>query len=60
MTWVAEGIINNDQPWQSWKPRFLALRGSSVFVMDSAPLTAEDWDNQLGSGEGGHLTQFKV
>jgi hypothetical protein len=21
MTWVAEGILNQDQPWQSWKPR---------------------------------------
>ena len=22
MTWVAEGIINQDQPWQNWKPRW--------------------------------------
>ena len=21
MTWVAEGILSQDQPWQSWKPR---------------------------------------
>jgi hypothetical protein len=22
MTWVVEGIINQDQPWQNWKPRW--------------------------------------
>ena len=22
MTWVAEGILNKDQPWQSWRPRW--------------------------------------
>ena len=21
MTWVVEGIINQDHPWQNWKPR---------------------------------------
>jgi hypothetical protein len=21
MAWVVEGIINQDQPWQNWKPR---------------------------------------
>ena len=67
MTWVAEGIINKDQPWQSWRPRFLALRGSSVLVLDSPPLSAEDWDNKLDTGSGkeaqaghDHFTQFKV
>jgi len=43
MTWVVEGIINQDQPWQNWKPRFLALRASSVFIFDSPPLSAGDW-----------------
>ena len=60
MTWVAEVIINNDQPWQSWKPRFLALRGSSVYVLDSAPLSPEDWDKQLTRSDEEHVTQFKV
>ena len=61
MTWVAEGIINKDQPWQSWRPRFLALRGSSVLVLDSPPLSAEDWDNKLEAQAGhDHFTQFKV
>ena len=59
MTWVAEGIINNDQPWQSWKPRFLALRGSSVYVLDSAPLSPEDWDKQL-TRSGEEVEQFDI
>ena len=59
MTWVAEGIINNDQPWQSWKPKFLALRGSSVFVFDSPPLRGEDWDKREEEG-GTNVIQFKV
>ena len=60
MTWVAEGIINNDQPWQSWKPRFLALRGSSVFVFDSPPLKPEDWDSDQGQSTNTTIIQFKV
>ena len=61
MTWVAEGIINNDQPWQSWKPRFLALRGSSVFVFDSPPLKPEDWDRgESEENSAASLIQFKV
>ena len=59
MTWVAEGIINNDQPWQSWKPKFLALRGSSVFVFDSPPLRGEDWDKREEEGSA-NVIQFKV
>ena len=59
MTWLAEGIINNDQPWQSWRPRFLALRGSSVFVFDSPPLKSEDWDHGQ-EAETGNILQFKV
>jgi len=43
MTWVAEGVLNKDQPWQSWRPRFLALRGAQVFIFDRPPLTTEDW-----------------
>ena len=58
MTWVAEGIINADQPWQNWKPRFLALRGSSVYVFDSPPLNVEDWD--LKENSQSNVLQFKV
>ena len=63
MTWVAEGVINNDQPWQNWRPRFLALRGSSVYVFDSPPMSSEDWDSKLSSEEedtATSVTKFKV
>lgn len=63
MTWVAEGVINNDQPWQNWRPRFLALRGSSVYVFDSPPMSSEDWDSKLSSEEedtATSVTKFKM
>lgn len=64
MTWVAEGVINNDQPWQNWRPRFLALRGSSVYVFDSPPMSTEDWDSKLSSEEeedtATSVTKFKM
>ena len=58
MTWVAEGIINNDHPWQSWKPKFLALRGSSVYVFDCPPLKAENWEVPEEGSQ--NVIQFKV
>ena len=27
LTWVAEGLLNKDQPWQSWKPRSAGEQG---------------------------------
>ncbi|XP_026467987.1 gamma-1-syntrophin-like [Ctenocephalides felis] len=38
MGWVNEGIMNNNQPWQSYKPRFLTLKGTDVMLFDSPPL----------------------
>ena len=29
MSWVAEGILNVNQPWQNWTPKYFALQGSS-------------------------------
>ncbi|XP_023333990.1 gamma-1-syntrophin [Eurytemora carolleeae] len=43
MTWVAEGILSKDQAWQNWKPRFLVLKGSEIFVFEKGPLTPEEW-----------------
>lgn len=43
MTWVAEGILNQDQPWQSWKPRFLCLRGPEIYIFERPPRTVADW-----------------
>nr|CAD7600662.1 unnamed protein product [Timema genevievae] len=38
MGWVNEGILNNNQPWQSYKPRFLTLKGTDVLLFDSPPV----------------------
>jgi hypothetical protein len=38
MNWVAEGVLNSNQPWQNWKPKFFALRGSDVCIFDSPPV----------------------
>eukprot|EP00090_Calanus_glacialis_P000704 TRINITY_DN10474_c0_g1_i1.p1 TRINITY_DN10474_c0_g1~~TRINITY_DN10474_c0_g1_i1.p1 ORF type:complete len:538 (-),score=151.56 TRINITY_DN10474_c0_g1_i1:391-2004(-) len=60
MAWVVEGIINQDQPWQNWKPRFLALRGSSVYIFDSPPLTAGDWPDDDTEKDEDHKTSAGV
>uniref|UniRef100_A0A182WBN4 PDZ domain-containing protein n=1 Tax=Anopheles minimus TaxID=112268 RepID=A0A182WBN4_9DIPT len=38
MGWVNEGVINNHISWQSYKPRFLVLKGTEVMLFDSPPL----------------------
>lgn len=43
MSWLAEGVLNRNQPWQNWKPKFFALRGSEVCVFEKPPLEAADW-----------------
>ncbi|KAK7790454.1 hypothetical protein R5R35_007232 [Gryllus longicercus] len=43
MGWVNEGILNNNQPWQNYKPRFLTLKGTDVLLFDSPPLNIMDW-----------------
>lgn len=60
MAWVVEGIINQDQPWQNWKPRFLALRGSSVYIFDSPPLVAGDWPDEDAEKAAAGVTKYKV
>ena len=39
MGWVNEGILNNNQPWQNYKPRFLTLKGTDVLLFDSPPVS---------------------
>lgn len=39
MGWVNEGILNNNQPWQSYRPRFLTLKGTDVLLFESPPVT---------------------
>ena len=43
MSWVAEGILNRNQPWQNWKPKFFALRGSEVHIFESPPVSNHHW-----------------
>lgn len=39
MGWVNEGVINNNISWQTYKPRFLVLKGTEVMLFDSPPVT---------------------
>ncbi len=39
MNWVAEGILNRNQPWQNWKPKYFALKGSEVCIYDTPPVS---------------------
>eukprot|EP00095_Tigriopus_kingsejongensis_P005920 maker-scaffold825_size91437-snap-gene-0.16 protein:Tk05920 transcript:maker-scaffold825_size91437-snap-gene-0.16-mRNA-1 annotation:"gamma-1-syntrophin isoform x2" len=53
MGWVGEGVLNSNQPWQNWTPRFLALRGIHVCVFDKPPIETSDW-------EGPHIQRYRV
>ncbi|XP_055308927.1 gamma-1-syntrophin isoform X2 [Sitodiplosis mosellana] len=39
MGWVNEGVINSNISWQTYKPRFLVLKGTEVMLFDSPPLS---------------------
>lgn len=39
MGWVNEGVLNNNQPWQSYKPRFLALKGTDLMLFETPPVS---------------------
>lgn len=39
MGWVNEGVINNNISWQTYKPRFLVLKGTEVMLFDSPPVS---------------------
>ncbi|XP_045481492.1 gamma-1-syntrophin [Harmonia axyridis] len=43
MGWVNEGVLNNNQPWQNYKPRFFALKGTDLMLFDTPPLNIIDW-----------------
>ena len=38
MYWVAEGVLNRNQPWQNWKPKFFALKGDQVWISEKPPV----------------------
>lgn len=39
MGWVNEGVINSNISWQTYKPRFLVLKGTEVMLFDSPPVS---------------------
>ncbi|XP_012543922.1 gamma-1-syntrophin [Bombyx mori] len=38
MGWVHEGVVTAPQPWQSYRPKFLVLKGTDVMLFDVPPM----------------------
>lgn len=38
MGWINEGVLNSQISWQTYKPRFLILKGTEVLLFDNPPL----------------------
>ncbi|KAJ2948217.1 hypothetical protein O0L34_g10026 [Tuta absoluta] len=38
MGWVHEGVVTAHQPWQTYRPKFLVLKGTDVMMFDTPPL----------------------
>lgn len=38
MGWVNEAVPSGSLPWQTYKPRFLTLKGTDVLLFDSPPV----------------------
>ncbi|XP_043285434.1 gamma-1-syntrophin isoform X2 [Venturia canescens] len=43
MGWVNEAVSNSNQPWQSYRPRFLALKGPDLLLFETPPCNIGDW-----------------
>lgn len=39
MGWVNEGIVSNSLNWQSYRPRFLVLKGTEVLLFETPPVS---------------------
>ncbi|XP_073957256.1 syntrophin-like 2 isoform X2 [Choristoneura fumiferana] len=39
MGWVHEGVVSATQPWQTYRPKFLLLKGTDVMLFDQPPMT---------------------
>ncbi|XP_045780787.1 gamma-2-syntrophin [Maniola jurtina] len=37
MGWVHEGLVSGAQPWQTYRPKFLVLKGTDVMLFDVPP-----------------------
>ncbi|XP_050345202.1 gamma-1-syntrophin isoform X1 [Nymphalis io] len=42
MGWVHEGLVSAAQPWQSYRPRFLVLKGTDVMLFDVPPASVAE------------------
>ncbi|CAH0592731.1 unnamed protein product [Chrysodeixis includens] len=38
MGWVHEGVLQAQQPWQTYRPKFLVLKGTDVMLFDVPPM----------------------
>ncbi|XP_063899815.1 gamma-1-syntrophin [Helicoverpa armigera] len=38
MGWVHEGVLAPQQPWQTYRPKFLVLKGTDVMLFDVPPM----------------------
>jgi len=52
MSWTAEGVLNRNQPWQNWRPRFVALRGEDVCIFDKPPVREVKYSYTAGCLQG--------
>lgn len=48
MGWVNEGIVSSSLNWQSYRPRFLVLKGTEVLLFETPPVSERKGP---GSGE---------
>lgn len=42
MGWVNEAVSNSNQPWQSYRPRFLALKGPDLLLFETPPVSVNN------------------
>ncbi|CAH2989075.1 unnamed protein product [Chilo suppressalis] len=38
MGWVHEGVVSASAPWQTYRPKFLVLKGTDVMLYDTPPM----------------------
>ena len=39
MGWINEAVNNSNQLWQSYRPRFLALKGPDLLLFETPPVS---------------------
>ncbi|XP_018326975.1 gamma-1-syntrophin [Agrilus planipennis] len=59
MGWVNEGVVNNNHPWQNYKPKFFALKGADLMLFDTPPLNVMDWSKCIETYKV-YQTMFRV